>query len=79
MKKYILRPLHMLSKRLMFGFLIQLSLCTVLLANTENAKRKTLEEVKISVNLSVKPLSQFSGWWSRRRILSLPIPISRWI
>jgi hypothetical protein len=31
----------------------------VLLANTGNAQRKTLEEVKISVNLTDKSLSQF--------------------
>jgi len=59
MKKIILRQLLMLSKRLLYGFLIQLFFCTVLLANTGNAQRKTLEEVKISVNLTDKSLSQF--------------------
>ncbi|WP_375586279.1 SusC/RagA family TonB-linked outer membrane protein [Cyclobacterium xiamenense] len=59
MKKNILRQLLMLSKRVMYGFLIQLFFCTVLLANTGNAQRKTLEEVKISVNLTDKSLSQF--------------------
>nr|MBI1229764.1 SusC/RagA family TonB-linked outer membrane protein [Cytophagales bacterium] len=59
MKKTILRQLLMLSKRVMYGFLIQLFFCTVLLANTGNAQRKTLEEVKISVNLTDKSLSQF--------------------
>lgn len=49
----------MLSKRLMYGFLIQVFFCSVLLANTGNAQRKTLEEVKISVNLTEKSLSQF--------------------
>lgn len=49
----------MLSKKLMYGFLIQLFFCTVLLANTGNAQRKTLEEVKISVNITEKSLSQF--------------------
>lgn len=59
MKKIILRQLLMLSKRLMYGFLIQLFFCTVLLANTGNAQRKTLEEVIISVNLTDKSLNQF--------------------
>ncbi|MCC5938264.1 MAG: TonB-dependent receptor [Lunatimonas sp.] len=59
MKKNILRQLLMLSKRLLYGFLIQVFFCTILLANTGNAQRKTLEEVKISVNLSEKSLSQF--------------------
>ncbi|WP_158856527.1 SusC/RagA family TonB-linked outer membrane protein [Lunatibacter salilacus] len=59
MKKIILRQLVMLSKRLLYGFLIQLFFCTLLLANTGNAQRKTLEEVKISVNLTDKSLSQF--------------------
>jgi TonB-linked SusC/RagA family outer membrane protein len=59
MKKTILRQLLMLSKRLLYGFLIQLFFCTVLLANTGNAQRKTLEEVKISVDLTDKSLSQF--------------------
>jgi len=59
MKKTILRQLLMLSKRVLYGFLIQLFFCTVLLANTGNAQRKTLEEVKISVNLTDKSLSQF--------------------
>ena len=59
MKKIILRQLLMLSKRLLYGFLIQLFLCTVLFANTGNAQRKTLKEVYISLNLSGKSLSQF--------------------
>lgn len=49
----------MLSKRLMYGFLIQLFLCTVILANTGNAQRKTIEEVKISLELTEKSLNQF--------------------
>ncbi|SEJ60789.1 TonB-linked outer membrane protein, SusC/RagA family [Cyclobacterium xiamenense] len=59
MKKTILRQLLMLSKRVLYGFLIQFFFCTVLLASTGNAQRKTLEEVKISVNLTDKSLSQF--------------------
>lgn len=39
--------------------MIQLFFCTVLLANTGNAQRKTLEEVIISVNLTDKSLNQF--------------------
>ena len=49
----------MLSKRLMSAFLFQLFLCTVLLANTGNAQRKTIEEVKISMNLQEQSLAQF--------------------
>ena len=59
MKKNILRQLIMLSKRLMYAFLIQLFMCTVLLANTGNAQRKTIEEVKVSLNLQEKTLLQF--------------------
>src|SRR5690554_6815754 len=59
MKKNILRQLIMLSKRLMYAFLIQLFLCTILLANTGNAQRKTIEEVRISINLEGMNLSQF--------------------
>src|SRR5690606_37399959 len=59
MKKKVLRQLIMLSKRLMYAFLIQLFMCTVLLANTGNAQRKTIEEVKVSLNLEGKTLSQF--------------------
>ena len=49
----------MLSKRLLFAFLIQSFLCTVLLANTGNAQRKTIEEVSITLNLQEKTLNQF--------------------
>src|SRR5690554_2940119 len=59
MKKKVLRQLIMLSKRLMYAFLIQLFLCTVLLANTGNAQRKTIEEVKVSLNLKGNTLLQF--------------------
>ena len=49
----------MLSKRLMYAFLIQLFMCTVLLANTGNAQRKSIEEVEVSLNLQEKTLLQF--------------------
>src|SRR5690606_21297433 len=59
MKKKILRQLIMLSKRLMYAFLIQLFMCSVLLANTGNAQRKTIEEVRVSMDLRDKTLLQF--------------------
>src|SRR5690606_27424870 len=59
MKKNILRQLIMLSKRLFYVFLGQVFLCTVLLANTGNAQRKTIEEVKVTLNLQEKTLLQF--------------------
>ena len=59
MKKNILRQLIMLSKRLLYAFLIQLFLCTVVLANTGNAQRKTIEDIKVSLNLQDKTLLQF--------------------
>src|SRR5690606_14074355 len=40
-------------------FLIQLIMCTVLLANTGNAQRKTIEDVRVSVDLRDKTLIQF--------------------
>lgn len=43
----------------MYAFLIQLFMCTVLLANTGNAQRKTLEEVNVSLDLKEKTLLQF--------------------
>lgn len=49
----------MLSKRLMYAFLVQLMMCTVLLANPGNAQRKTIEEVKVTLNLHEKTLLQF--------------------
>jgi len=58
MKKNIRRQLIMFSKRLLFGFALQLFFCTFLLANTGNAQRKTIEEVKISVSLKEKPVKQ---------------------
>src|SRR5690554_6128691 len=59
MKKNILRQLIMLSKRLMYAFLIQLLMCTVLFANTGNAQRKTIEEVKVTLKMEGRSLSQF--------------------
>jgi len=59
MKKKILRQLIMLSKRLMYGFFIQLFMCSVLLANTGKAQRKTIEEVTLSIDLRDKTLLQF--------------------
>src|SRR5690606_13514682 len=59
MEKKLLRQLIMLSKRLMYAFLIQLLMCTVLLANTGRAQRKTIEEVKVTLNLQEKTLLQF--------------------
>lgn len=53
------RQLIMLSKRLIYAFLFQLFLCTVILANTGNAQRKTIEKVKISMNLQEKSLAEF--------------------
>ncbi|MFD2035706.1 SusC/RagA family TonB-linked outer membrane protein [Belliella marina] len=58
MKKNILRQLIMLSKRMLYGFLIQLFMCSVLLANTGNAQRKTIEEVKVSLNLKDQPIKK---------------------
>lgn len=53
------RQLIMLSKRLIYVFLFQLFLCTVILANTGNAQRKTIDQVKVSLNLKEKSLAQF--------------------
>ncbi|MBD3630019.1 TonB-dependent receptor [Cyclobacterium sp.] len=59
MKKNIRRQLIMLSRRMFHGFLIQLLFCTVLLANTGNAQRKNIEQVKVSIHLEDAPLSSF--------------------
>jgi TonB-linked SusC/RagA family outer membrane protein len=53
------RQLIMLSKRLIYAFVFQLFLCTVILANTGNAQRKNIEKVKISLDLQEKSLAQF--------------------
>ncbi|GGF25943.1 SusC/RagA family TonB-linked outer membrane protein [Echinicola rosea] len=42
--------------RVLYGFLIQLVFCTVLLANTSNAQRKTIEEVRVDVRLQDRTL-----------------------
>jgi TonB-linked SusC/RagA family outer membrane protein len=59
MKNNLRRQLIMLSKRLIYAFLIQLFLCTVILANTGNAQRNSIENVKVSLNLQEKSLAQF--------------------
>jgi TonB-linked SusC/RagA family outer membrane protein len=59
MDYYLRRQLIMLSKRLIYAFVFQLFLCTVILANTGNAQRKNIEKVKISLNLQEKSLAQF--------------------
>lgn len=53
------RQLIMLSKQLIYAFVFQLFLCTVILANTGNAQRKSIEDVKVSLNLKEKSLAQF--------------------
>ncbi len=58
MKKNILRQLIMVSKRLFYAWMIQLLFCSFLLANTGNAQRKSIDEVKISLKLEEKPLAQ---------------------
>lgn len=59
MKNNLRRQLVMLSKRLLYVFLIQLFLCTVILANTGIAQRKTIEDIKVSLNIKEKTLLQF--------------------
>jgi TonB-linked SusC/RagA family outer membrane protein len=59
MKNNLYRQLIMLSKRLIYAFLVQLFFCTVILANEGNAQRKNIEKVKISMNLQEKSLAQF--------------------
>ncbi|AWW29047.1 TonB-dependent receptor [Echinicola strongylocentroti] len=56
MQKKILRQLIKMSMRVLYGFLIQLVFCTVLLANTSNAQRKTIEDVRVDVRLQNKSL-----------------------
>lgn len=58
MKKKLLRQLIMLSKRLLYGFIIQLFICTVLFAGNSNAQRKTIEEVRITLNLKEQPIKR---------------------
>ncbi|MDO6440404.1 TonB-dependent receptor [Cyclobacterium sp. 1_MG-2023] len=59
MEKNVLRQLIMLSKRLLYAFLVQLFMCTIIMANTGNAQRKTIEDVKLSIDLDEKTLSRF--------------------
>lgn len=59
MKNNLQRQLIMLSKQLIYVFLIQLLFCTIILANSGNAQRKSIEKVKISMNLQEKSLAQF--------------------
>ncbi|WP_087941253.1 SusC/RagA family TonB-linked outer membrane protein [Algoriphagus faecimaris] len=49
MKKPLLRQLIMLSKRIFYAFTVQLIFCTVLLASSGNAQRKTIDQVQVSV------------------------------
>ncbi|QDH80791.1 SusC/RagA family TonB-linked outer membrane protein [Echinicola soli] len=56
MQKKILRQLIKMSMRVLYGFLIQLVFCTVLLANTSNAQRKTIEDVRVDVRLQDRTL-----------------------
>jgi TonB-linked SusC/RagA family outer membrane protein len=56
MKNNLQRQLIMLSKRLMYAFLFQLFLCTVLLASTGKAQHKSIKEVKVSLNLMEQSL-----------------------
>lgn len=51
----------MFSKRLLYGFIIQLFFCTVLIANDSNAQRKTIEDVKINITIKEKPVSVAFG------------------
>ncbi|UCS91734.1 TonB-dependent receptor [Echinicola marina] len=56
MEKKILRQLIMMSMRVLYGFLIQLIFCSVLLANTSNAQRKTIEDVRVELEVQNKSL-----------------------
>jgi TonB-dependent starch-binding outer membrane protein SusC len=56
MKKNIQRQLIMLSKRLLYGFIIQLFFCGVLIANDSNAQRKTIDNVNVKIALKDQPV-----------------------
>ncbi|PZX51252.1 TonB-linked SusC/RagA family outer membrane protein [Algoriphagus ratkowskyi] len=58
MKKNIRGQLIMLSKRLLYGFILQLIFCTVLLANTGNAQRKNIEKISIGMSVENTPLEK---------------------
>lgn len=51
MENNIRGQLIMISKRILYGFFIQLIFCTVLLANTGNAQRKNIEKVQIAIGV----------------------------
>jgi TonB-linked SusC/RagA family outer membrane protein len=59
MENNIRGQLIMVSKKILYGFFLQLIFCSVLLANTGNAQRKNIEKVKIEVgaeNISLENL-----------------------
>ncbi|WP_057940236.1 SusC/RagA family TonB-linked outer membrane protein [Algoriphagus resistens] len=58
MKKNIRGQLIMLSKRLLYGFTLQLLFCSVLLANTSNAQRKNIEKIKVGISVKNTPLEK---------------------
>src|SRR5690554_1789835 len=59
MENNLRSQLVMMSKRLTYTFLVQLLLCTIILANTGNAQRNSIENVKVSFNLKNRSLSTF--------------------
>ncbi|WP_339923413.1 SusC/RagA family TonB-linked outer membrane protein [uncultured Cyclobacterium sp.] len=59
MNKNVLRQLIMLSKRLLYAFLVQLFMCTILLANTGNAQRNSIEDVRLTLHIDGKSLAKF--------------------
>ncbi|REG92875.1 SusC/RagA family TonB-linked outer membrane protein [Algoriphagus antarcticus] len=50
MKKNIRRQLIMMSKKVLYAFVFQLIFCTVLLANSGNAQRKNIEQVRVDLS-----------------------------
>lgn len=59
MENNLRRQLIMLSKKIIYTFLFQLFFCAVLLANTGNAQRNSIEKVTVSLNLKEQSLVQF--------------------
>ncbi|MBC6366171.1 TonB-dependent receptor [Algoriphagus sp. AK58] len=59
MKKPLLRQLIMLSKRILYAFSLQLIFCSILLANTGNAQRKSIDQVYVSFKSEELTLNQF--------------------
>jgi TonB-linked SusC/RagA family outer membrane protein len=59
MENNLRRQLIMLSKRLIYAFLVQSLMGTVILANTGNAQRNSIEDVKVSFNLKERSLATF--------------------